>query len=103
VSQEQALSTPQGSLEASSRQVVGMKSGSLESHGTLRQLIRGGRTLPEEGPSGQQLAARLQSSSFASEQVRYHTGTAKSCMHLTVSTLLPLLESGACPHLGVWV
>ncbi len=63
------MSTPQGSLEASSRQQMSIKSGSMESQGTIRQLIRGGRTLPEEGPSGQQLAARLQSSSFASEQV----------------------------------
>lgn len=62
------MSTPQGSLEASSRQQLGLKSGSMESHGTIRKLISSGRAL-EEGSSGQQLAARLQSSSFASEQV----------------------------------
>ncbi|BDA46756.1 probable squamosa promoter-binding-like protein 4 at N-terminal half [Coccomyxa sp. Obi] len=78
------MSTPQGSLEASSRQQLGVKSGSMESQGTIRKLISSGRA-PEEGPSGQQLAARLQSSSFASEQ-----------MHVSA-----LVDGDAAPMTGV--
>ena len=73
--QQDHMSTPQGSLEASSRQQLGVKSGSMESHGTIRNLISNGRA-PEEGSSGQQLAARLQSSSFASEQVGFPRSSA---------------------------
>lgn len=67
---QESSGTRQGSLETSSRQTLNLKLNSAESYSLPSISGHQPRNIsPDDSSSGQELAAQLQNSSFASEQV----------------------------------